>query len=149
MTTRWKLLLCAVIGLTVFAGVVTAGRAGQKDRDPARPLVIGHRGAAGYLPDHTLEGYALAIERGADFVEPDLVSTKDGRLIARHEPNMIATTDVASRPEFAARRKFVSIDGAAPEEGFFASDFTLAEIKTLRAIQPIPADRPTQFDGKF
>ena len=143
------LLLCGVIGLTLFGGIVTSGRAGQNDRDPGRPLVIGHRGSAGYLPDHTLEGYALAIERGADFVEPDLIATKDGHLIARHEPNMIATTDVASRPEFASRRTFVSIDGGAPEEGFFASDFTLAEIKTLRAIQPIPADRPTQFDGKF
>jgi len=149
MSIRSKLILSAVISLAVFAGIVTAGRADQKDRDPARPLVIGHRGSAGYLPDHTLQGYALAIERGADFVEPDLVSTKDGRLIARHEPNMIATTDVASRPEFASRRKFVSIDGAAPEEGFFASDFTLAEIKTLRAIQPIPSDRLTVFDGKF
>src|SRR3989454_12411837 len=69
------------------------------------PLVIGHRGTAGYLPDHTLEGYALAIELGADFVEPDLVATKDGHLIARHEPNLIATTDVSRRPEFAGRRR--------------------------------------------
>lgn len=112
------------------------------------PLVIGHRGAAGYLPDHTLEGYALAIELGADYIEPDLVATKDGVLIARHEPNIIATTDVADHPEFAARKRVMLVDGAA-ETGFFASDFTLAEIKTLRAKQPIPADRPTQFDGKF
>ena len=112
------------------------------------PLVIGHRGTAGYLPDHTLEGYALAIELGADYIEPDLVSTKDGVLIARHEPNIIATTDVADHPEFAARKRIMLVDGAA-ESGFFASDFTLAEIKTLRAKQPIPADRPTQFDGKF
>lgn len=112
------------------------------------PLVIGHRGTAGYLPDHTLEGYTLAIELGADYIEPDLVSTKDGYLIARHEPNITNTTDVASRPEFAARKRTAMVDGAA-ETGFFASDFTLAEIKTLRAKQPIPADRPTQFDGKF
>jgi len=109
--------------------------------------VIGHRGAHGYLPAHTLEGYALAIELGADFIEPDLVSTKDGRLIARHEPNMIATTDVATRPEFASRRRTAVIDGAA-DEGFFASDFTLAEIKRLRAVQDF-AERPQQFNGKF
>jgi len=115
--------------------------------DFPRPLVIGHRGAHGYLPAHTLEGYALAIELGADFIEPDLVATKDGHLIARHEPNMIATTDVASRPEFASRRRTAVIDGAA-EVGFFASDFTLAEIKRLRAVQDF-AERPQQFNGKF
>ena len=91
------------------------------------PLVIGHRGASGYLPEHTLEGYALAIELGADFIEPDLVATKDGHLIARHEPNIINTTNVAEHPEFASRRRIVTLDGA-PEEGFWASDFTLAEI---------------------
>ncbi|MDB9309469.1 5'/3'-nucleotidase SurE [Aphanizomenon sp. CS-733/32] len=99
------------------------------------PIVIGHRGASGELPEHTIEAYRLAILRGADFIEPDLVSTKDGVLIARHEPNLINTTDVASRPEFASRKKTVIVDGAA-EEGFFASDFTLAEIKTLRAVMP-------------
>lgn len=119
----------------------------DKDRDFARPLVIGHRGAHGYLPAHTLEGYALAIELGADFIEPDLVATKDGHLIARHEPNIIATTDVASRPEFASRRRTALVDGA-PDTGFFASDFTLAEIKRLRAVQDFP-ERPQQFNGKF
>jgi len=99
------------------------------------PLVIGHRGASGELPEHTLESYRLAILRGADFIEPDLVSTKDGQLIARHEPNLLATTDVASHPEFASRRTTKTVDGVA-EEGFFASDFTLAEIKTLRAVMP-------------
>ena len=113
----------------------------------ATPLVIGHRGASGYLPEHTLEAYALAIELGADFIEPDLVSTKDGVLIVRHEPNMLNTTDVADRPEFASRRRTAVVDGAA-EEGFFASDFTLAEIKTLRAKQAF-AERPQQFNGKF
>ncbi|HEX6827982.1 MAG TPA: glycerophosphodiester phosphodiesterase [Burkholderiales bacterium] len=115
--------------------------------DPVTPLVIGHRGASGYLPEHTLESYALAIELGADFIEPDLVSTKDGHLIARHEPNMINTTDVATRPEFASRRRTAAVDGV-PEEGFFASDFTLAEIKQLRAVQAF-AERPQQFNGKF
>ena len=111
------------------------------------PLVIGHRGASGELPEHTLEAYRLAILRGADFIEPDLVSTKDGVLIARHEPNLIATTDVATRPEFADRRTSKLVDGVK-EEGFFASDFTLAEIKTLRAIMP-QAYRPQVFNGTF
>jgi len=133
--------LCTMVSLPVHAD-----RNGKRDEFP-RPLVIGHRGAHGYLPAHTLEGYALAIELGADFIEPDLVSTKDGHLIARHEPNMIATTDVASRPEFASRRRTAIIDGAA-DTGFFASDFTLAEIKRLRAVQDF-SERPQQFNGKF
>jgi glycerophosphoryl diester phosphodiesterase len=123
---------------------------GAADRRPDStnvPLVIGHRGSAGYLPDHTLEGYALAVELGADYIEPDLVATKDGQLIARHEPNLIATTNVASLPKFASRRRTAMIDGFA-EEGFFASDFTLAEIKTLRAVQPL-ADRDPRFNGDF
>ncbi|NJM45083.1 MAG: glycerophosphodiester phosphodiesterase [Alkalinema sp. RU_4_3] len=111
------------------------------------PLVIGHRGASGELPEHTLEAYALAIERGADFIEPDIVSTKDGVLIARHEPNLINTTDVASRPEFASRKRKAIVDGVE-EEGFFASDFTLAEIKTLRAIMP-QGFRTQAFNGVF
>ena len=111
--------LLALVALIAVLGPPAAASAHQK-----RPLVIGHRGAAGYLPDHTLQGYQLAIDLGADYIEPDLVSTKDGVLIARHEPNMIATTDVASHPEFASRGATVSIDGGAPEEGLFASDFT-------------------------
>ena len=111
------------------------------------PLVIGHRGAAGYLPDHTLEGYKKAIEMGADFIEPDLVATSDGVLVARHEPNITGTTDVAQRPEFANRKTKKTVDGAE-EEGWFVSDFTLAELKTLRAIQPF-ADRDPQFNGQF
>ncbi len=140
--------------LTAFNGTSLAdSRARGADR-PKSPLVIGHRGAAGYLPEHTLEGYALAIERGADYIEPDLVATKDGHLIARHEPNISGTTDVATRPEFANRKhlkkdvKPVIVDGVV-EEGWFAFDFTLAEIKTLRAIQQAPEERSTQFDGKF
>ena len=109
--------------------------------------MIGHRGTHGYLPAHTLEGYALAIELGADFIEPDLVSTKDGHLIARHEPNMINTTDVKDHPEFALAQAHCS-HRRRPEEGFFASDFTLAEIKTLRAMQAF-AERPQQFNGRF
>jgi glycerophosphoryl diester phosphodiesterase len=112
-----------------------------------QPLVVGHRGSAGYLPDHTLEGYKLAIQNGADFIEPDLVATKDGELIARHEPNITGTTDVASRPEFASRKTTRLVDGAS-ETGWFATDFTLAEIKTLRAIQPL-SDRDQSFNGKY
>jgi len=140
------LVVAGALGLS--AAVPAIAHDHQQDFEESAPLVIGHRGTAGYLPDHTLEGYALAIELGADYIEPDLVATKDGVLIARHEPNITATTDVADRPEFAARRRTMLVDGAL-ESGFFASDFTLAEIKTLRAKQPIPADRPTQFDGKF
>jgi len=118
------------------------------------PLVIGHRGSPGYLPDHTLQGYKLAIENGADYIEPDLVSTKDGVLVARHEPNITGTTDVASHPEFKAREhtaakgNLISVDGGAPEGGWFVFDFTLRELKTLRAVQPF-AFRSHRFDGKF
>jgi glycerophosphoryl diester phosphodiesterase len=115
--------------------------------DQPHPLVIGHRGAAGYLPDHTLPGYALAIKLGADYIEPDLVSTKDGRLVARHEPNITTTTDVAQHPEFAGRKRTAVIDGVT-ETGWFVSDFTLAELRTLRAVQPLP-ERPQRFNGKF
>ncbi|WP_127996637.1 glycerophosphodiester phosphodiesterase [Piscinibacter defluvii] len=123
-----------------------AHRDGGAAADPA-PIVIGHRGASGHLPEHTLASYALAIELGADYVEPDLVATKDGHLIARHEPNITATTDVATRPEFAARRTTKLVDGVA-ETGFFASDFTLAEIKKLRAVQPA-GERDQGFNGRF
>lgn len=101
----------------------------------AKPLVIGHRGASGYLPEHTLAAYKLAIEQGADFVEPDLVSTQDGVLVARHEPNIIDTTNVAELAEFADRKTTKTIDGAE-QEGFFVEDFTLAELKQLKAKQP-------------
>lgn len=149
MKSRIRTLLAISSAALLMNGHALAHDMDQRDRieQPTRPLVIGHRGAPGYLPEHTLEGYALAIELGADFIEPDLVATKDGILIARHEPNIVNTTDVASRPEFAARRRTAVVDGAA-EEGFFASDFTLAEIKTLRAKQAF-GERPHQFDGQF
>jgi glycerophosphoryl diester phosphodiesterase len=111
------------------------------------PLVIAHRGASGYLPEHTLEAYKRAIELGADFVEPDLVATKDGVLIARHEPNITSTTDVSTRADFAARKTKKMVDGVE-EEGWFASDFTLAEIKTLFAKQPV-ADRDQTQNTRF
>jgi glycerophosphoryl diester phosphodiesterase len=111
------------------------------------PLVIAHRGASGYLPEHTLEAYKKAIEMGADFIEPDLVATKDGELIARHEPNITNTTDVATKPEFASRKSTRKVDGIE-ETGWFASDFTLAEIKTLRAVQPMK-ERDQSHNGKY
>ena len=138
-----RAFLVAAICATTFSAAAYADR----NDDFQKPLVIGHRGTHGYLPAHTLEGYALAIELGADYIEPDLVVTKDGHLIARHEPNITATTDVASRPEFASRKRNATVDGVV-ENGFFASDFTLAEIKTLRAVQDFP-DRLQQFNGKF
>jgi glycerophosphoryl diester phosphodiesterase len=138
----------ALVGLTLLVALATPAAAHNgRGSDKSDPLVIGHRGAPGYLPDHTLQGYALAIKLGADYIEPDLVATQDGHLIARHEPNITTTTDVASHPEFADRRTTKVVDGVS-ETGFFASDFTLAEIKTLRAVQPL-AERPQQFNGRF
>jgi glycerophosphoryl diester phosphodiesterase len=115
--------------------------------DGKPPLVIAHRGASGYRPEHTLASYQLAIEMGADYIEPDLVATRDGHLVARHEPLLDDTTDVKSRPEFASRRTTKQLDGKSVS-GFFASDFTLAEIKQLRAVQSNPA-RSKEFDGRF
>jgi glycerophosphoryl diester phosphodiesterase len=148
MRTARRAWISALVGVGVLLLAVPVvwalGGGGARDESP---LVIGHRGAAGYLPDHTLEGYELAIKLGADYIEPDLVATKDGHLIARHEPNITTTTDVASHPEFADRETTKVVDGVA-ETGFFASDFTLKEIKTLRAIQPL-SERPQQFNGRF
>ncbi|MSO99213.1 MAG: glycerophosphodiester phosphodiesterase [Rhodospirillaceae bacterium] len=113
--------------------------------EPAKPLIIAHRGASGYLPEHTLEAYARAIEMGADFIEPDLVSTKDGVLIVRHENELSDTTDVADK--FPARKSKKTIDGRRVE-GWFSEDFTLAEIKTLRAKQRL-SFRSQGDNGKF
>ncbi|MET3422438.1 glycerophosphoryl diester phosphodiesterase [Actinoplanes tereljensis] len=112
--------------------------------------VFGHRGASGYRPEHTLASYELAARLGADYLEPDLVSTKDHVLVCRHEPEIGGTTDVATRPEFAARKKTVLLDGISVT-GWFTEDFTLAELKTLRAIERLPAvrQRNTLYDGLF
>ncbi len=114
------------------------------------PIVIAHRGASGYAPEHTLASYFIAIQQGADYIEPDLVSTRDGVLVARHENEIGGTTDVAQHPEFAPRRSRKAIDGS-PVEGWFTEDFTLAELKTLRARERIPSLRPgnVRFDGQF
>ncbi|WP_147695102.1 glycerophosphodiester phosphodiesterase [Vogesella mureinivorans] len=142
-----KIIIAMAVSATLAAPAWAAEKSVFPTLDGKAPLVIAHRGASGYMPDHTLEGYAKAIELGADFIEPDLVATKDGVLIARHEPNLKDTTDVAKRPEFANRKRTMKVDGN-DEEGWFASDFTLAEIKTLRAIQP-RGDRSKAFDGQF
>lgn len=113
----------------------------------AAPIVIAHRGASGYRPEHTLEAYRLAIEMGADYIEPDLVATRDGHLVARHEPDISQTTDVASKSEFADRKRTVMIDGVETT-GWFTVDFTLAELRSLRAVQP-RQDRSKEFDGQF
>jgi glycerophosphoryl diester phosphodiesterase len=153
--TRRPTALLLTAGLLVLAAtqvaVATAGQ-GQVDRgDRSKlPLVIGHRGASGYRPEHTLASYRLAIEMGADYVEPDLVSTKDHVLVARHENEIGGTTDVADHPEFAGRRTTKTVDGVQVT-GWFTEDFTLAELKTLRAIERLPDVRPanTAFDGLY
>ncbi|GAA0942517.1 glycerophosphodiester phosphodiesterase [Virgisporangium aurantiacum] len=138
----------AISVLTTVAAVVptTVAEAGHHDR----AIAIGHRGASGYRPEHTLASYRLAIAQGADYVEPDLVATKDGALVARHENEISGTTNVAQQPEFADRRTTKTIDGV-PVTGWFTEDFTLAELKRLRAIERLPAVRPgnTAYDGLF
>ncbi len=138
---RRLFLLLALLAAGVSAPASAAG---------PKPAVIAHRGASGERPEHTLEAYALAIEQGADWVEPDLVITRDGILVARHENEISGTTDVASRPEFADRRATKVVDGRTVV-GWFVEDFTLAELKTLRARERLPQLRPgsAAHDGRF
>jgi len=119
------------------------------DRLP-HPLVVAHRGASGYRPEHTLGSYELALELGADVIEQDLVPTRDGHLVVRHENNIAETTDVADHPEFASRRTTRTVDGQALT-GWFTEDFTLAELRTLRAKERLPAQRQrnTLYDGRW
>lgn len=114
------------------------------------PIIIAHRGASGERPEHTIASYARAIEQGADYIEPDLVLTRDGVLVARHENEISETTDVADRPEFADRKATRTIDGEK-KTGWFTEDFTLAELKTLRAKERLPLLRTANraFDGQF
>jgi glycerophosphoryl diester phosphodiesterase len=138
-----SLILAAAMAAPVVAG-------GRHHHHEAEPLVIGHRGAAGYRPEHTLASYELAARMGADYIEPDLVSTKDHVLVARHENDITATTDVADHPEFAGRETTKVIDGTSLT-GWFTEDFTLAELKTLRAKERIPdiRQRNTIYNGRF
>jgi glycerophosphoryl diester phosphodiesterase len=161
MTTRSRYLRFALLALALVALLAPSTALAKKKhkRHVAKkensPLVIGHRGASGFVPEHTLQSYRLAIKLGADYVEPDLVATKDGVLIARHEPiigdsdptTTGDSTNVGEHPEFASRETTKTLDGV-PTKGFWASDFTLAEIKTLGARQT-RGGRPTEFNGKF
>ncbi len=117
---------------------------------PVAPFLIGHRGACGYVPEHTLQSYFLAMEQGADFVEPDLVMTRDGVLVARHENEIGTTTDVSAQPQFAARRCVKQVDGHEVA-GWFTEDFMLAELKTLRSRERLSQLRPqnVRFDGQL
>jgi glycerophosphoryl diester phosphodiesterase len=136
---------------TLAAAALAATAAGPVLAQPKRrPLVIAHRGASGERPEHTLMAYTLAVDEGCDFIEPDLVATKDGHLVVRHENEISGTTDVASRPEFAARKTEKVIDGER-HTGWFTEDFTLAELKTLRARERLPQLRPgsAKFDGLY
>ncbi|MFD3411581.1 glycerophosphodiester phosphodiesterase [Streptomyces cyaneofuscatus] len=159
---RRALLGAAVLSTAAlgFAGTAQAqaaerGRGGHGGghgslRDLPVPTVIGHRGASGYRPEHTLGSYQLALDLGAHIVEQDLVPTKDGHLVCRHENDITATTDVADHPEFAGRKATKKIDGVS-YTGWFTEDFTLAELKTLRATERIPGNRPdnTLYDGRW
>ncbi|WP_184888845.1 glycerophosphodiester phosphodiesterase [Sphaerisporangium siamense] len=124
-----------------MAGVVLLAPGAPVLDAPPHPLVIGHRGACAYRPEHTAASYEAAVEAGADYIEPDLVSTKDHVLVVRHENEISQTTDVAVHPEFAARRTTKSVDGRRLT-GWFTEDFTLAELRTLRAVERLPALRP-------
>ncbi|MHB9862991.1 glycerophosphodiester phosphodiesterase [Streptomyces sp. YIM S03343] len=159
-TGRRSLLGAAVLGaggaVLGLAGTARAGEAkpaghGRGLKSLPVPTIIGHRGASGYRPEHTFGSYNLALDLGADVVEAgDLVPTKDGHLVCRHEPEIGGTTDVADHPEFAARKTTKVLDGV-PATGWFTEDFTLAELKTLRAVERIPANRPhnTLYSGRW
>lgn len=141
----------ASLGAMALASTVALGQAAMmRDPEPLTPIIIAHRGASGLRPEHTLAAYDLAIAQGADFIEPDLVPTRDNVLVARHENDITATTDVADHREFAARRATKLIDGEE-HSGWFTEDFTLAELKTLRARERLPDLRPANraFDGQF
>jgi len=137
----------AVLSLAGCSMPGMSGKGALPTLDGKMPLVIAHRGASGYLPEQTLEAYQRALDLGADVIEMDLVVTKDGVLIARHDPNLAISTDVAQHPEFASRKKTIQVDGET-QTGWFSNDFTLAEIKTLGGIIT-DAERPQQFNGKF
>ncbi|RLK60379.1 glycerophosphodiester phosphodiesterase [Actinokineospora cianjurensis] len=141
----------ALLGVaTMSTASATPDQGDDRHGHRASPLVLGHRGASGYRPEHTLASYELAARMGADYIEPDLVSTKDGVLVARHEPEIGGTTDVAKHQEFAARKATKVLDGVSVT-GWWTEDFTLAELKTLRAVERIPdvRQRNTIYNGRF
>ncbi|WP_052868182.1 glycerophosphodiester phosphodiesterase [Streptomyces niger] len=134
-------------GTAVAAG---RGHGSHSNGELPFPLVVGHRGASGYRPEHTFGSYQLALDMGADVIEQDLVPTKDGHLVCRHENDITATTDVADHPEFAGRKTTKTVDGVKLT-GWFTEDFTLAELKTLRAKERIPQTRQhnTLYNGRW
>ncbi|CAH2099841.1 unnamed protein product [Euphydryas editha] len=144
MSVRGRIILLftvfniVIVIVRPFDDVIKLGRRGPDD---CKPVVVAHRGASGYVPEHTLGAYALAITMGGDYVEPDLVMTSDGHLISRHENELSHTCDVATRLEFADRYSTKNVSGRIVK-GWFSEDFTLAEIKTLRAVEPLPLIRP-------
>lgn len=138
---RWIICVCCMLTAPICVKADMQPVDTTASIAPAQPIVIAHRGASGYRPEHTVSSYQLAIEQGADFIEPDLVMTKDGVLIARHENEISTTTDVAERPEFANRRTTKTIDDEV-FEGWFTEDFTLEELKTLKARERRPELRP-------
>jgi glycerophosphoryl diester phosphodiesterase len=140
--------IMALLALTLLAGCSAEKVTAQPTLDGQPPIVIAHRGASGERPEHTIASYRLAIDQGADFIEPDLVLTRDGVLVARHENEISETTDVADHPEFKGRRTTKAIDGGEVS-GWFTEDFTLAELKTLRARERLPDLRSTDYDGQF
>lgn len=140
-------LVCSSVLLTACSSSGTTSQAGLPTLDGKAPLVIAHRGASGYVPEETMEAYVRAIELGADVIEMDLVVTRDGVLVTRHDPNLAISTDVAKHPEFASRKKTIQVDGET-QTGWFSNDFTLAEIRTLGAIST-DAERPQQFNGQY
>lgn len=140
--------LVALMGVMLSAGCTAEAVTAQPTLDGTPPIVIAHRGASGERPEHTLAGYKLAIDLGADYIEPDLVLTRDGILVARHENEISETTNVAAHPEFASRKATKTIDGQKVT-GWFTEDFTLAELKTLRARERLPKLRSTDYDGQY
>lgn len=149
MTVFKRIRAVTVLAIAALASSAMAGQGG-KMKPLSDPIVIGHRGASGERPEHTLASYNLAIDEGVDFIEPDLVLTKDNVFVARHENDITGTTDVADHPEFASRKTTKLIDGES-HTGWFTEDFTLAELKTLRAKERLPQLRPANaaYDGKF
>jgi glycerophosphoryl diester phosphodiesterase len=154
-TAALALTAAVAVGLTAVvaggpAGAAAPSQSAVGKAAPASPLVFGHRGASGYRPEHTLASYDLAVRMGADVIEPDLVSTRDHVLVVRHENEIGGTTDVARHPEFAGRRTTKTVDGAALT-GWFTEDFTLAELRTLRAVERLPEVRQenTLYDGRY
>lgn len=148
MRARKSTMLGWAVALLVLAPGIAQGAPVSVSLSP--PIVIAHRGASGLRPEHTLASYTLAIEQGAHFIEPDLVLTKDDVFVCRHENDITGTTDVARHPEFAARRTVRTIDGER-HDGWFTEDFTLRELKTLRAVERLPKLRPANaaYDGRF